>query len=162
MNLRPRTRQSAEINLTPLIDVVFLLLIFFMVSTTFREDARLRLRLPSAEGEPPSAQQPGPVAVSIDRRGRFFVGERPLAEQTPAALEAALAAAFAERQQALLVIRADAEARHQAVITALDVAGRLGVERIAFAASREQEREPAVRGTNDASAGPRPGGGGTP
>ena len=66
MNLRPNRTDSPDINLTPLIDVVFLLLIFFMVSTTFKDDARIKVQLPEAQGEEVSADEPQVLEIVID------------------------------------------------------------------------------------------------
>jgi Biopolymer transport protein len=141
MNLRPRRRASADINLTPLIDVVFLLLIFFMVSTTFNDDARLRLTLPQAQGEPAQAGELDLLALVVDRSGRFAVNGRDVSGTDPEALRRALetALADAEATEPTVLIRADAETPHQAVMTALDALAQLGLQRVAFAASRTDQ-----------------------
>jgi biopolymer transport protein ExbD len=157
VNLRPRRREPPDINLTPLIDVVFLLLIFFMVSTTFNDDARLRLTLPQADGEPVQAAEIDLLELVVDVSGRFYVDGREVlgtdAETLRRALVEATAEATAERaeedgeagdgagsdaQPGLrpVLIRADANTPHQAVMTALDALGQLGMHRVAFAASR--------------------------
>ncbi|KAA6185793.1 biopolymer transporter ExbD [Thiohalocapsa marina] len=159
MNLRQHRPEPADINLTPLIDVVFLLLIFFMVSTTFREDARLRLQLPQAEGEPVAAEELQLLEITIDSNGRYYVDgqpvvqrtlrqamagrmpERPLghtAERMAEPLADALQQVLGERRDLPVLIRADAQTPHQAVMTALDVVGRIGLSQVAFAASRPE------------------------
>ena len=79
MNLRPHKREQPDINLTPLIDVVFLLLIFFMVSTTFNDDARLRLQLPQVDGEPIASDELELLEIVIDASGRFYVDDSQVA-----------------------------------------------------------------------------------
>jgi biopolymer transport protein ExbD len=140
MNLRPHKREQPDINLAPLIDVVFLLLIFFMVSTTFDDDARLRLQLPQANGEPLSSDEMESVEVVIDAGGRFYVDDRQVLNQNAKTLRQALVGALGERRDLPLLIKADANTPHQAVMTALDAAGQLGITRIAFAASRDDEQ----------------------
>lgn len=136
MNLRPHRAAEPEINLTPLIDVVFLLLIFFMVSTTFKDDARLRLQLPEAEGEAVSAEEIELLQILIDRDGRTFIDEQEVAATNPLALRQALVVAMAGRTDLPVLIQADANTPHQAVMRALDAAGQAGLNQIAFAASR--------------------------
>jgi biopolymer transport protein ExbD len=140
MNLRPHKREQPDINLAPLIDVVFLLLIFFMVSTTFDDDARLRLQLPQANGEPLSSDEMESVEVVIDAGGHFYVDDRQVLNQNAKTLRQALVGALGERRDLPLLIKADANTPHQAVMTALDAAGQLGITRIAFAASRDDEQ----------------------
>jgi biopolymer transport protein ExbD len=136
VNLRPNKPDEPDINLTPLIDVVFLLLIFFMVSTTFKEDARLRLELPQADGEAISADEITLVEIAIDAGGSFYVDGQRVVDKRAETLEQALVGAAGPRRDLPVLIKADAQTPHQAVMTAMDVAGRLGLTRIAFAASR--------------------------
>lgn len=138
MNLRPRRREAPDINLTPLIDVVFLLLIFFMVSTTFNDDARLRLNLPQADGEPAQAGELDLLEVVVDVSGRFYVDDREVLGTDAKALRRALTEATAASGAAdrPVLIRADAKTPHQAVMTVLDALGQLGMDQVAFAASR--------------------------
>jgi len=158
MNLRPKRPDDPEINLAPLIDAVFMLLIFFMVSTTFKEDVRLEVKLPQAKGEAPQAEAPRMLELIIDREGRFYVNQEEVVDRSVATLKRALAGALAAMdgghaggagatpglaagaEAALkdqpLLIKADANTPHQAVMTAMDAASQLGLARIAFAASQ--------------------------
>jgi len=147
MNLRPKRPDDPEINLAPLIDAVFMLLIFFMVSTTFKDDVRLEVRLPQAKGETTKPETPQLLEVVIDREGRFYVDQEQVVDREPGTLKRALAGALSSREDAEgtakvkdlpLLIKADAATPHQAVITAMDVASQLGLARIAFAASQPQ------------------------
>ncbi|SDY04710.1 biopolymer transport protein ExbD [Allochromatium warmingii] len=136
MNLRPRRRAPVDINLAPLIDVVFLLLIFFMVSTTFKDEARLRVQLPQAQGEDIPAAEPAMIQIVIDRAGRFFVDDRELSDTRPATLVRVLTERRGEQTELPVLIQADAETPHQAVMTAMDAASQAGLTRLAFAATR--------------------------
>ena len=139
MNLRPQRKQQVEINLTPLIDVVFLLLIFFMVSTTFKDEARLRVQLPEAQGEEVPAQEPEQIRIVIDRAGSYWVDDQRVVDRRPITLARALRGALGERKDVPVLIQADANATHQSVMTALDAAAEVGLVQIGFSASRPQE-----------------------
>jgi len=126
----PRSRREpVEVNLTPLIDVVFLLLIFFMVSTTFETGQALELTLPASESGAPLTA--APVTLSVTQAGDYHLGERALTSAD------ALREALAERAEAArehgLVIEADADATHAAVVAALDQAAALGIQRVRIA-----------------------------
>jgi biopolymer transport protein ExbD len=132
MNLRPRRPEDPELNMTSLIDVVLLLVIFFMVSTTFVQEGRLRVQLPSTTAQP-RAQDADPLVITITAEGAYRVGERPLANNARATLSAALAREAGARRDVPVAIRADARATHQAVVTAMDVAGKLGFAQVNIA-----------------------------
>ncbi len=136
MNLRPSRRDEPDINLTPLIDVVFLLLIFFMVSTTFNDDARLQLELPRADAEPAQAGEIELVELTVDVSGRYYVGGRQVLGTDVSTLRQALADVVDDDRELPVLIKADAKTPHQAVMTALDALGQLGLSHVAFAASR--------------------------
>lgn len=142
MNLRPHRRSSVDINLTPLIDVVFLLLIFFMVSTTFKDEARLRVQLPEAQGEDIPAEEPTMIRLVIDRTGRFFVNDRAVADVKPESLARVLSEIKRDEGALPVLIQADAAATHQSVMTAMDAASQAGLNRIAFAATRPDDEGP--------------------
>ena len=149
MNLRPHRPQNADINLTPLIDVVFLLLIFFMVSTTFKDEARLRVQLPQAQGEEAPDKEPEHIRLVIDQSGSYYVDDRAVVDRQHLTLVRALTGALGERKDLPVLIQADANTPHQAVMTALDAAAEVGLTRIAFAATRA--------GNGDAAGQPAPG-----
>ncbi|MBK1727009.1 ExbD/TolR family protein [Halorhodospira neutriphila] len=140
MNLRRgRHREEPELNLAPLIDVVFLLLIFFMVTTTFVREAGLDITLPESSAARSAA--PEAVEVSVGADGTYYVGEQALINRRPEtlakALREALEAGGGEQQR--VVVRAAAQAPHQAVVRALDGVGRAGVERVSIATLRAAE-----------------------
>ena len=136
MNLRPRRPEPPDINLTPLIDVVFLLLIFFMVSTTFKEDARIQLRLPEAQGEEVPAEEAKSLVILIDRAGTFYVNDRQVVDTRLATLRKAIAGAAGAARDLPVILKADAGTPHQSVMTAMDAASQLGLVRFSFAATR--------------------------
>jgi biopolymer transport protein ExbD len=136
LNLRPHRHATVDINLTPLIDVVFLLLIFFMVSTTFRDDGRLRLQLPEADAEPVPASEIELVEVMVDRGGRYYVNALPVTGDSVETLKQAIVGAVGDNRDLPVLVKADGGARHQAVMAVLDAAGQLGLTQIAFAATQ--------------------------
>ncbi|HSO83551.1 biopolymer transporter ExbD [Thiocapsa sp.] len=151
MNLRPHRRDPADINLTPLIDVVFLLLIFFMVSTTFKDEARLRVQLPEAQGEEIPAEEPEMIRLVIDRSGSFNVDDRAVRDRKTETLVDVLKERLGEREPLPVLIQADAQTPHQAVMTALDAASQAGLVRIAFAATRITQADSDAEPTRPAS-----------
>src|SRR5258708_4155347 len=126
MNLRPRHREDPEINLISMIDVMLVLLIFFMVSTTFNQEGRVKVQLPQASQIPVPRGPREPLVITVTAEGSYRVNERTLINASPDTLRAALVKeAGADRGP--ITIRADARATHQAVVTAMDVAGRVRV-----------------------------------
>jgi biopolymer transport protein ExbD len=137
MNLRQRPREEPDLNLTSLIDVVLLLLIFFMVSTTFVEEARIKIRLPQSSDKPAPAPTHDPITISVTVSGEYLVNGRTLMNTSPATLSAAVAQVAGPTRDAAITIRADAKATHQSVVTAMDVVGRLGFRAINIATLNE-------------------------
>ena len=131
MKFKRQRTDDGGVNLTPLIDVVFLLLIFFMVSTTFTKESRLNLELPSAKGEP-AIQEDIVLEVVVDATGQYRDNERSLAVNTVEALMAAMRDAAADNSDIPVIITADAKSPHQSVITAMDAAGRLGFAKLSL------------------------------
>jgi biopolymer transport protein ExbD len=139
MNLRPNRPEPPDINLTPLLDVVFLLLIFFMVSTTFKEDAHIRLQLPEAQGEDVTTREHKTLDILIDRSGTVYVKDRMVVDRKLNTLKKAIAGASAGDLEIPVVIKADARTPHQAVMTVMDAASQLGMQHFVFAATRPEE-----------------------
>ena len=139
MNLQPVDTDEPDVNLTPLIDVVFLLLIFFMVSTTFEHQSRIKIDLPEASAAPTS-QEDERLEILIDAQGRYFIGDQQVVNTTAKTLKSAISKAVVEREGLAVIIRADAETPHQAVITALDVTSQLGLTHISLATSKTQDK----------------------
>lgn len=138
MNLRPRRRSEPEVNMTSMIDVVFLLLLFFMLTTTFNTLARLHITLPQAS-EKPTPQPQNVLVVTITAHSRFFVDNRELVNNKPATVKRALAQALGQRKNLPVIIKADGRTPHQAVVTALDAASQLGLIHISMATTHEHD-----------------------
>lgn len=138
MNLRTRPREDPEINLTSLIDVVLLLLVFFMVSTSFLKATEIRLQLPQAEAEP-RVDPPAEIEIMISAAGDYFVDGQELVNRRAETLQRALEQVAGERRELPVTIRADGRASHQSVVTAMDIVGRLGFSRILIATVSEPE-----------------------
>ena len=132
MKFQRRSRGDNGINLTPLIDVVFLLLIFFMVTTTFTKETRLLIDLPEANGEVADSS-PATLELVIAKDGSYAVNGQNLINRDIKTIMAALREASSGNTDLPLVITADAQATHQAVITAMDAAGRLGFSQLNIA-----------------------------
>jgi len=131
-------REELDLNLTPLIDVVFLLLIFFMVSTTFQKESEISLQLPKATQEPvdvPADQ----IEVVINAAGRFYVNDQELVQADVNTLQTALFKISNGQRDIPLTIRADAQTPHQSVVVAMDAAARLGMLRMSIATSHSTE-----------------------
>ena len=139
MKFRSTLRDAPEITLTPLIDVVFLLLIFFMVSTTFERRSELSIELPEASAEA-DAREEAVIDVVLDAGGSVYVDGEALTEARGDALRQALAnAAKGLDRSPQVVVSADARTPHQSVITVLDAARQAGLYRLTFAAQRAAE-----------------------
>jgi biopolymer transport protein ExbD len=133
MKLQTRPREEPEVNLTSLIDVVLLLLVFFMVSTSFLRETEIRLRLPEAEAVDREEEAQSPLEITVTADGGFLVDGREVINRRPDTLRRALVQAAGDDRARPVTIRADARTEHQAVVTAMDVAGRLGFTRINIA-----------------------------
>jgi biopolymer transport protein ExbD len=129
--------EEVNINLTPLIDVVFLLLIFFMVSTTFDTTSQLKINLPEAS-QNEIKKEAQPLILMIDARGRFFLNSREISGQKSEALKAALEQVL-NGEIRPIVIQSDAETPVQSLVTAMDVVARLGLSRVSIATTRPIE-----------------------
>ena len=132
MNLRTAPREEPEVNLTSLIDVVLLLLIFFMITTSFVRRTEIRLRLPEAESAVAVIQEEG-LDVTITADGNYLINGREVINRRPDTLRRAMERVAGGDRSLQVVIRADARASHQSVVTARDVAGRLGCVKINIA-----------------------------
>jgi len=134
---RSRT-ESPDVNLTSLIDVVFLLLIFFMVSTTFNRETEISIELPEAEGEVLKSERKI-VEISIDGEGRFYVNQQEVINTKLETLKQAIAKAAGDERKPQIILSADRRTPHQAVITAMDASRQLGYMHLTFATSEPGE-----------------------
>ena len=126
MNFKRQNRESVEVNLTPLIDIVFLLLIFFMVSTTFTKENHLSIDLPEASAKA-SATPAESIEILISASGEYSINDKALVSHTLSTLKRGLQKALGGRDSAPVVITADAKTPHEAVVRAMDAAGQLGL-----------------------------------
>ena len=134
-----RGSDEPDINLVPLIDVILVLIIFFVITTTFDARSTLQLQLPSATAQPVSEQVQS-LSVLINAEGRYFVGDQEVLRTDIDALKQALATAGGEDRSRPVMLRADARTPHQSVVTALDALGQLGFRRISIATAPEQRK----------------------
>jgi biopolymer transport protein ExbD len=125
-----------EISLVSLIDVIFCIIVFLVVTTTFDVRTALRLQLPTAAGSAMEASD-DPLTVVVDAEGRVYLGTRELPKGDRAAQVAALSAVEGDRAAIRVVLRADARATHQAVVGAMDALGQAGFVRISIATMPE-------------------------
>jgi len=135
MNLQPGDTDEPDVNLTPLIDVVFLLLIFFMVSTTFEHQSRIQVELPEASAEPTTPEAES-LEIIVDAQGRYFIGEEQVVNTQLKTLMGAIAKVVGERTDMPVIVRADANSPHQSVVTVLDATSQLGLTRISLATTK--------------------------
>lgn len=126
MNLRPRRPEEPELNLVSLIDVVLMLVVFFMLSSTFIDESSLRIRLPEVSTRAAAAPAAESLVITVTESGGYRLNGRDLINASAETLRAGLVRIAGEDRSGTVTIRADARASHQAVVTALDVAGRLG------------------------------------
>ncbi|MGD9603084.1 MAG: ExbD/TolR family protein [Gammaproteobacteria bacterium] len=138
MNFRPRRHEDVEVNITSLIDVVLLLLIFFMVSTRFVDESKIDLQLPSAS-EHPVDTEPDAIEIVIDKRGQFFVNGSALVNGKPETLEAALREAKGKARDPMVIISADRATDFQSAVDAMDAARVVGLFRVTFPTARRDE-----------------------
>lgn len=133
MKLSLRQRTQPEVNLTSLIDVVLLLLVFFMVSTSFVKQSQITIRLPEAESTAIVEEVPLQIDILITESGTYLVNGRELINNRAETIRNALQKTSGNNNTLPLTISADANAKHQDVVTAMDVAGRLGFKQISIA-----------------------------
>lgn len=140
MQFRRQKNEEESINLTPLIDVVFLLLIFFMVSTTFTKETHLEIDLPEASVEPVDVTDTQAIDVVIKANGNYVVNGQALVNQQELTLRRALKQVANGNTSLPLTITADANTSHQAVVRAMDVAGRLGFAQLRITTQQPTEQ----------------------
>ena len=138
MKLQSRIKEEPTVDLTSLIDVVFLLLLFFMVSTTFEHQAVLKVDLPEGTGveAPDQAPDPDRLELVIDESGLMFLNDQQLTASDARTLRAAFIQQAGDDRDLPLTLRADRETPHHFVVTAMDVAGQLGFSNLSIAIDR--------------------------
>lgn len=141
MKLLPRHSEEPDVNLTPMIDVVFLLLLFFMVSTSFIRESSLKVDLPEASGQP-LAEQETPIDIIIRANGEVLVNETPIAVATRDALRDLLKTTAGDNADPHIIISADANAEYQHIVTAMDAVQLLGFTRLTLATRQKTAETP--------------------
>lgn len=137
MNLRPRRVEDPEINLVSLIDVVLMMVVFFMLSSSLVDEGRIRVHLPQARDVPTGKPPVEPLVVSVTQQGSYLVNGHELINSSPDTLRAALLKEAGTDRTMRVTLRADARTTHQSVITAMDVLGRLGFVELNIATVRQ-------------------------
>ena len=132
MNFRPRTKEEPEINLIPFIDVLLVILIFLMLSTTYSKFTELQLSLPIANAEQ-LRDRPKEIIVAVAADGRYAVNKNALDGKTVANVATALRDAAKAGKDSVIIISADAMAPHQSVVSVMEAARRVGLQQITFA-----------------------------
>lgn len=155
MKFKRQREGEVAVNLTPLIDVVFLLLIFFMVSTTFTKETRLKISLPEATGAQVE-DQPDVIEVVVDKHNRYAINGQSLANQDLKTLMQALRLSVENIEEPQLLISADGGASHQAVIRVMDAAGQLGLARLSMSTVNPTNNEQNAAALFDGAQGMEP------
>ncbi len=141
MKLQNRIKEEPNIDLTSLIDVVFLLLLFFMVSTTFDRQAVLQVDLPDASAVDAPTDLPEGLELVIDANGFMFLNDRQLLDSEERTIKAAFYEAAGDDRDLPLILRADRETPHHFVVTVMDVAAQLGFSNLSIAINRKAGSE---------------------
>jgi biopolymer transport protein ExbD len=136
---RGEAREELEINLIPMIDVLLVILIFLMVTTTFTRFAEIKINLPTAEATKP-VERPNEVHVAVDSQGKYVVNRNPVQFHSPKLFADELRRAAASLTEPVIVINADANATHQSVINVMEAARIAGLSRITFATQGPQQQ----------------------
>ena len=132
MNFRPRAKEEPEINLIPFIDVLLVVLIFLMLTTTYSKFTEMQLKLPVADADA-QRDYPREVVVAVSADGRYMINRQAVAGRSTEALAQSLAEAAKAGKESVVIISADATATHQSVITVMEAARRIGLTQITFA-----------------------------
>lgn len=140
MNLQQDRKEDLDVNITPLIDIVFLLLIFFMVSTTFDRESEIDVTLPQAAIDAPQEQNEV-IEIVISSQGEFYINGKRVINKQVSTLKQALLKVANGREDPPIIISADAKATHQSVVTVMDAARQLGFVHLSFATSQITESQ---------------------
>lgn len=140
MNIGSRQKEILDVNITPLIDVVFLLLIFFMVSTTFERESQIEIMLPEASASAKTTDE-FVMQVTIDEEGTYYVNQQRVINTKLDTLMKAMKQVAGDRKDPPIILSADAKTPHQSVVTAMDAARRLGFVHLNFATTQTIEEQ---------------------
>lgn len=136
MRFTEEIHDEPEINVIPLIDVILVLLIFFMATATFDQQTRMKLSLPQVADTQVQSDKREELVVQISADGRFFVGSNEVINARIQTLREAIVRIAGDNREQAVMVRADAGAQHQFVVTALDALGQLGFSQISIATVR--------------------------
>lgn len=139
MNISPSQKENLDVNITPLIDVVFLLLIFFMVSTTFERESEIEIMLPEATADA-KVKDEFFLQVTVDAEGTFYVNSQRVINTKLETLMKAMKEVAGDRNDPPIVLSADAKTPHQSVITVMDAARQLGFVHLNFATTQTNDK----------------------
>ena len=132
--------REPELNLIPLIDVIFVLIVFFVATTTFNQRSTMKLQLPTAQAV--AKQDPGePLNLIVDSQGRYFIGDNEVLRTDVQSLKEAIVAVAGQDRSMPVVLRADARTPHQSVITAMDALGQLGFVKLSIATTPDKKKQ---------------------
>jgi biopolymer transport protein ExbD len=137
LNLRRSRSDEPDVNLTPLIDVVFILLLFFMVSTTFQRESEINIELPEASAEPVEEREET-LEIVIDAEGHYFIDEQQVVNTELETLKQAIEKFRGERSEIPVVIRADRQTPYESVVRAMDATAQLGLLQMSLATSQPE------------------------
>ncbi len=140
MKFRRPAQDSLEINLTPLIDCLLFLIIFFLLSTTFLRPSKLQISLPEASGDTSTPVPARSIEVAVSAAGNYAVNGQVLASTQPTSLRSAIEKASAGERELPFMISADSNTPHQAVVTVMDVAGQMGFQSLSIS-TRQSDRK---------------------
>ncbi|MDH5407517.1 MAG: biopolymer transporter ExbD [Gammaproteobacteria bacterium] len=138
MIFRNTRKEELQLNLTPLIDVVFLLLIFFMVSTSFTKESEINIELPESSGTPLKTEK-FVIEIEIDREGRYFVNQQRVKDNKVLTLKRAIRLIQGNKKNPQLIISSDRKTSYEAVVKAMDAARQLGLVNLTFATKQTKE-----------------------
>ena len=133
-----RNDEEPELNLIPLIDVIFVLIIFFVATTTFNQRSTMKLQLPTAQAVA-KAELGEPLNIIVDAEGHYFIGENEVLKSDVGSLKEAIVAVAGQDRSMPVMLRADARTPHQSVITAMDALGQLGFVKLSIATTPEKK-----------------------
>lgn len=137
--LRSKRDNDLDLNITPLIDVVFLLLIFFMVSTTFQRESEISIELPESSGKVTESDKKV-IEISIDNQGHYYINQRRVKDNDIKTLKNALSIVRGDTKEPKLIISADKLTPHQSVVRAMDAARQLGLVHLTFATKQSAKK----------------------
>jgi len=137
LNLRRSRSDEPDVNLTPLIDVVFILLLFFMVSTTFQRESEINIELPEASADPVEEREET-LELVIDAQGHYFIDEQQVVNTELETLKQAIRKFLGDRTEIPVVIRADRQTPYESVVRAMDATAQLGLVQMSLATSQPE------------------------